>query len=322
MPKPKVPQWFAQQNSAVIRCEQCPRLRQYCLKVAQEKRSAFRNDEYHALPVQNFGDPNARVLIVGLAPAAHGANRTGRMFTGDRSGEWLYRALYKSGFANQPSSLYRNDGLTLKNCYITASCRCAPPANKPTPRELQHCRPFLLAEIQLLKNIKVMLGLGKIGFETAIACAKEADIDYRGQQVLLDGDVVDELLHSDEIDAWVAQLSAIVPIRHVVNDLIRKIAQGKHVVVEGRDITTVVFPDAEYRFFLDASPESRARRRYLQGVSKLSLEEIADGIRKRDEIDRNKVEGSLKIADGVVYLDTSDLTIEQVYDRLIEKIQL
>jgi len=158
--------------------------------------------------------------------------------------------------------------------------------------------------------------------EQALACAKEADIDYRGQQVLIDGEVVDALLHSDEIDAWVAQLSAIVPIRHVVNEHIRKIAQGKHVVVEGRDITTVVFPDAEYRFFLDASPESRAKRRYLQGVSKLSLEEIAEGIRRRDEIDKNKAEGSLKIADGVVYLDTSDLTIEQVYDRLIEKIQL
>ncbi len=158
--------------------------------------------------------------------------------------------------------------------------------------------------------------------EKALACTQAASIDYHGQKVLLDGEVVDNLLHSDEIDAWVAQLSAIVPIRHVVNDLIRKIAQGKDVVVEGRDITTVVFPDAEYRFFLDASPESRAKRRFMQGVSKLSLEEIAEGIRKRDEIDRNKAEGSLKIADGVVYLDTSDLTIEQVYDRLIEKIQL
>lgn len=158
--------------------------------------------------------------------------------------------------------------------------------------------------------------------EEALTCTKEAVIDYRGQQVLLDGEVVDELLHSDVIDAWVAQLSAIVPIRHVVNDLIRKIAEGKNVVIEGRDITTVVFPDAKYRFYLDASPESRAQRRFMQGVSQLSLEEIADNIRKRDEIDRNKKEGSLKIDDGVVYLDTSDLTIEQVYDRLIEKIQL
>lgn len=165
-------------------------------------------------------------------------------------------------------------------------------------------------------------GINPVDPEEALTCAKEAVIDYRGQQVLLDGEVVDELLHSDVIDAWVAQLSAIVPIRHVVNDLIRKIAEGKNVVIEGRDITTVVFPDAKYRFYLDASPESRAQRRFMQGVSQLSLEEIADNIRKRDEIDRNKEEGSLKIADGVVYLDTSDLTIEQVYDRLIEKIQL
>ncbi|MCA1949488.1 MAG: (d)CMP kinase [Treponema sp.] len=165
-------------------------------------------------------------------------------------------------------------------------------------------------------------GISPIDPEKALACAREARIDYQGQKVVLDGEQVDDKLHSDEIDAWVAQLSAIVPIRHVVNALVRTIAAGKNVVVEGRDITTVVFPDAEYRFFLDASPEARAKRRYTQGVSKLSLEEIAEGIRKRDEIDRNKAEGSLKIADGVSYLDTSDLTIEQVYDRLIEKIQL
>lgn len=165
-------------------------------------------------------------------------------------------------------------------------------------------------------------GISPVDGEKALSCAREAMIDYRGQKVILDGEEVEDLLHTDEIDAWVAQLSTIVPIRHVVNDLVRSIARNKNVVVEGRDITTVVFPDAPYRFFLDASPEARAKRRYMQGVSKLSLEEIADGIRRRDEIDRNKAEGSLKIADGVLYLDTSDLTIEQVYDRLIEKIQL
>jgi cytidylate kinase len=129
------------------------------------------------------------------------------------------------------------------------------------------------------------------------------------------------LLHTDEIDRFVAPLSANVPIRHVINDLIRKIALTLNVVVEGRDMTSVVFPRAEHRFYLDASVEARAKRRFDQGVSRLSLEEILTAIRERDEIDKNKPEGSLKIVPGVVYLDTSGLTIRQVYDKLIEEIK-
>lgn len=173
----------------------------------------------------------------------------------------------------------------------------------------------------------ITLGCLRSGIEPtdsvlATEYAHRADISYANGQVYLFGEAVEGLLHSDEIDRYVASLSAIVPIRHRVNNLIHRLSQGLDIVVEGRDITTVVFPQAEYRFYLDASVQSRAKRRYLQGVSKLSLEEIAEGIRQRDEIDKNKAEGSLKVAPGVEYLDTSDLTIEQVYDRLIGKIQL
>lgn len=156
----------------------------------------------------------------------------------------------------------------------------------------------------------------------ALDYAKQARIECREGEVYLEGENVVSLLHTDEIDRHSAPLSAIVPIRHVVNDLIRKIAGGLDVVVEGRDMTTVVFPRAEYRFFLDASVDARARRRHGQGVSKLSFEEIKRTIMERDEIDKNKAEGSLKIDPEVVYFDTSDLTISQVYDKLIEKIQL
>ncbi len=126
----------------------------------------FRDQEYWGRPVPGFGDPDAELLILGLAPAAHGANRTGRMFTGDRSGEFLYRALYQAGFANQPESRHRDDGLTLHNCYITAALRCAPPQNKPLPNELRNCQPFLEREMQILMNVRAVLALGKIAFDT------------------------------------------------------------------------------------------------------------------------------------------------------------
>ncbi len=150
----------------VVECKRCPRLIRYCQSVAQEKRRMFRDEIYWGRPLPSFGDPEGTLLILGLAPAAHGGNRTGRMFTGDRSGDFLYRALYESGFANQPRSVRRGDGLELRGCYITASLRCAPPENKPAPIELWRCRPYLIQELQLLRHIRAVLALGRIAFDT------------------------------------------------------------------------------------------------------------------------------------------------------------
>jgi uracil-DNA glycosylase family 4 len=149
----------------VTACERCPRLRAHCRWVAREKKRAFRDWTYWGRPVPGFGDVDARVVIVGLAPAAHGANRTGRMFTGDSSGDWLYGALHRYGFATQPTSTRRDDGLALRDCYITAAARCAPPGNRPTIRELANCRPYLIEELRLLVRARVVVVLGRVAWE-------------------------------------------------------------------------------------------------------------------------------------------------------------
>lgn len=151
-------------QSNVVRCKKCPRLVAYLREVPDRKPRRYRDWDYWAKPLPSFGDPEARVLIVGLAPAANGGNRTGRMFTGDRSGEWLFGALYQFGFANQPNSLRSDDGFKLDDCYITATIRCAPPKNRPLPEEIENCRPYFLKEIDLLKNVKVIIPLGQIAF--------------------------------------------------------------------------------------------------------------------------------------------------------------
>jgi len=149
----------------IVTCRACPRLVEWREQVAREKRAAYRDEEYWGRPVPGFGDLDARVVIVGLAPAAHGANRTGRMFTGDESGVWLYRALYRAGFANQPESLHRGDGMVLTDAWITAPVRCAPPANKPTPAERDTCRPFIERELALLTRARVFVVLGAFGYQ-------------------------------------------------------------------------------------------------------------------------------------------------------------
>ncbi len=156
---------IGQLGRAIVGCERCPRLRAHCRKVASQKKRAFRDQEYWGRPVRGFGDPRARLMVVGLAPAAHGANRTGRIFTGDSSGGWLFEALHRFGFASRPDSLSRDDGMSLKACYVTAAARCAPPGNRPTRRELDACRPFLQAEIRFLRQVRVVLALGRVGYE-------------------------------------------------------------------------------------------------------------------------------------------------------------
>ncbi len=156
-------------NQEIVVCTKCPRLVAYREKIGNEKRRAYLDHEYWARPVPGFGDPDARVLILGLAPGAHGSNRTGRPFTGDASGKFMYPILHKAGFASQPDANHRNDGLELIDCYITAAARCAPPDNKPLPSELANCAGYLDREFAILRNVKVVVALGKIAFDAYLA---------------------------------------------------------------------------------------------------------------------------------------------------------
>lgn len=160
-------------NREVVRCTKCPELRVYCEQVAVEKKRAYRDWTYWGKPVPAFGDPNARVVLVGLAPGAHGSNRTGRMFTGDSSGDFLYPVLHRAGFATQPSAVSSSDDMRLRDCFITAALRCAPPQNKPTPQEIKNCSPYLLREFEQLTNMQVIVGLGAIGTKAAVDALKQ-----------------------------------------------------------------------------------------------------------------------------------------------------
>jgi uracil-DNA glycosylase family 4 len=163
----------------IVGCEACPRLRDYCARIAREKRAAYRDETYWGRPVPGFGDPRARLLLVGLAPAAHGANRTGRVFTGDGvggSGDFLMAALHRAGFANIPTSHHRDDGLKLRDAFIAAAVRCAPPGNKPTPEEIARCLPHLDAELAALPRIRVVVALGKVGFDAYVRLLRQRGI--------------------------------------------------------------------------------------------------------------------------------------------------
>ncbi len=170
-------------NDEIICCRECPRLVEYREQIGREKRRAYREQEYWARPVPGFGDPMARVLVLGLAPGAHGSNRTGRPFTGDASGKFMFPVLYKVGFASQPSGEHRDDGLTLRDCYITAAVRCAPPDNKPLPSELANCARYLDRELAILKNVKVVVALGKIAFDAYLGHLKRAGAFTKSSEV-------------------------------------------------------------------------------------------------------------------------------------------
>ena len=158
---------------AVVACTRCPELREYTAAVAREKKREHRDCAYWGKPVPGFGPAAARLVLVGLAPGAHGSNRTGRPFTGDASGDFLYPALYRAGFASQPKATDRDDGLRLRDCFITAAARCAPPKNKPTPQELRNCFPFLVEEFRALRRLRVAIGLGSIGFDAILKALRE-----------------------------------------------------------------------------------------------------------------------------------------------------
>ena len=211
---PKLP------NQEILSCTSCSRLRKYCLGIAKTKRKSYQDETYWVKPITGFGDPRAGLLIVGLAPAAHGANRTGRIFTGDRSGLWLYRALHKAGFANQPTYERADDGLKLKNVYITCVVKCAPPDNKPTPDEITRCSRFLKQELHALAQVKVILVLGQIGLNAAWplileqvhqkfpgAKLKKPKLKHGGEMPLPDGRTILMSFHPSQQNTFTGRLT-------------------------------------------------------------------------------------------------------------------
>jgi uracil-DNA glycosylase family 4 len=170
---------LARHNRRIVDCTTCPRLVRWRAQVSRDKRAAFAADEYWGRPVPGFGDPRARLLVVGLAPAAHGGNRTGRVFTGDRSGDWLYAALHRAGFANQPIATGRDDGLQLRDCYVTVAVRCAPPDNAPTPTERDACQPFLVDDLRLLSRVRAIFCLGAFAWDAVLRAARVLGHDAR-----------------------------------------------------------------------------------------------------------------------------------------------
>ena len=200
----------------VVSCRLCPRLVKHREASAADPPRRYRGQDYWARPLPGFGDPKARVLIVGLAPAAHGGNRTGRMFTGDRSGDWLFRALHEAGLANQPMSVHPDDGLRLTGAYITAALRCAPPANKPLPLEMQRCQPYLLEELALLTEVRVVVALGKIGWDAYLRARRAAALPlprplprfgHAARSTMPDGPVLLGCFHPSQQNTFTGKLT-------------------------------------------------------------------------------------------------------------------
>jgi uracil-DNA glycosylase len=214
-------------TAEIIECRACPRLVAWREQVGREKRAAFKADTYWARPVPGFGDPRAELLVVGLAPAAHGGNRTGRIFTGDRSGDWLFGALYRAGYANQPTSQHIHDGLKLTGAYIAAVVRCAPPANKPLPQERDNCLPYLERELRLLKQVKVIVCLGKFAYDSvANLCGlkKRPAFGHGVEAVLPDGRRILCSFHPSQQNTFTRKLT--VPMFDAIFARARAIARG------------------------------------------------------------------------------------------------
>jgi uracil-DNA glycosylase family 4 len=226
--------WLRQLNSEVIACTRCPRLVIYREMVAREKRRAYRECEYWGKPVPGFGDPEARVLVLGLAPGAHGSNRTGRPFTGDASGKFMYPVLYETGFANQPNATARDDGLQLKNLYITAAVRCAPPDNKPLPQELANCSSYLDREMEGLRNLRVVVALGKIAFDAylnylkrrgQLASRKKYVFRHGAKYEMLDGKILLATYHPSNQNTQTGKLTKEMFVK--IFEEARRLAPGK-----------------------------------------------------------------------------------------------
>jgi uracil-DNA glycosylase len=226
----------------IASCRLCPRLVKHREASAANPPRRYRGQEYWARPLPGFGDPKARVLIVGLAPAAHGGNRTGRMFTGDRSGDWLFRALHEAGLANQPASVHADDGLRLTGAYITAALRCAPPANKPRPIEMQRCQPYLLEELALLKDARVVVALGKIGWDAYLRARRAGGMPlprplprfgHAARSAMPDGTVLLGSFHPSQQNTFTGKLTRPM-LRHVFSRAARLAATAGRGVSRGR----------------------------------------------------------------------------------------
>jgi uracil-DNA glycosylase family 4 len=212
-------------TAEIIDCRKCPRLVAWREHVAQEKRAAYAAEDYWARPVPGFGDPDATLLILGLAPAAHGGNRTGRVFTGDRSGDWLYGALYRAGYANQPTSQHKNDGLVLKEAYISAVVRCAPPGNKPTPQERDTCLPYFQQEMRYLTQVKVIVCLGKFAYDglaQAAGLKKRPAFGHGVETLLPDGRRLVCSFHPSQQNTFTRKLT--VPMFDAIFDRARQLS--------------------------------------------------------------------------------------------------
>jgi len=218
----------------IVRCRRCPRLVRHREAAAAAPPRRYRGQRYWARPLPGFGDPAARVVLVGLAPAAHGGNRTGRMFTGDRSGDWLFRALYESGFANQPASTHTGDGLALSGAYITAALRCAPPANKPLPGEMLRCQPYLLEELALLRDARVVVALGKIAWDAYLRARRTAALPlprplprfgHAARSAMPDGTVLLGCFHPSQQNTFTGRLTRPM-LRQVFSTARRLAAKG------------------------------------------------------------------------------------------------
>jgi uracil-DNA glycosylase family 4 len=204
-----------QLEAEIVACRRCPRLVEWRERVAREKRAAFADWDYWGRPVPGFGDPAARVFVLGLAPAAHGGNRTGRVFTGDRSGDWLFASLHRTGFANQPTSTSRDDGLRLHRCWVAAAVRCAPPANRPTPGERDNCLPYTVRELELLREVRVIVCLGAFAWDAALrVCAARGLPPPRprprfghGAELALDGVTLLGCFHPSQQNTFTGKLT-------------------------------------------------------------------------------------------------------------------